>query len=292
MRTHHVFPQVCAILMTLLVPSIAFSDTTATTIYNTFNAMNSGQGYLFNSNTDSSYTYNTTGTGEARLFNRGSDMADTSAYAATTSGANYFQTFCVEPTRILDPNDVNAGKLNYANNRTSTVRNGLTNESTVLTLGAAYLYKEFAAGTLTGYNYTGANHARDAALLQDAIWYLTGHTSYLAVTTNVSTIWTENKFLATLNTIGGYNWSEIYDPGQSYTGLMNDYRVFIMQNTTEVANSGGMGILSTTIYRQDVLYVAKGGGGSDVPEPASILLWTLGSLGAAGVAYRKRRAAK
>ena len=261
----------------------AFADQTAQTIVTEFNAMNGGYGYQFNAATSASYTYSNSGTGEIRLFQAGTQMADVSAYTSNTAGTNYFQTFCVEPSRQFVSGGT-SGFLNYANNTTSTFTNGDTGLRTTLTLGAAYLYKQFATGNLN-YDYVGSNHAYDAAVLQDAIWFLIGNSSEMKVTTS-----SNNKYLQMLNGMSGYTWSAAYDPGQSYMGLMDDYRVFVMQTplSSTVNPGSGMGTMSLPFYTQDVLYIAKPGG-SAVPEPASILLWTLGGLGAAGMAYRKRR---
>jgi len=48
-----------------------------------------------------------------------------------------------------------------------------------LTEGAAFLYYEFAKGTLTGYVYNNAAQRQtDAGLLQAAIWWLQGKQTY------------------------------------------------------------------------------------------------------------------
>ena len=44
-----------------------------------------------------------------------------------------------------------------------------------ITQGVAYLYSQFAAGTLAGYDYTpGSGRVASAGNLQEAIWYLLG----------------------------------------------------------------------------------------------------------------------
>ena len=262
----------------------AFADQTAQDIVDEFNAMNGGYGYQFNATSSGNYN---NGTGEVRLFKEATavDMADISAYASSTAGSSYFQTFCVFPSEQFR-GEITSGFLDYAGNKTSTHVNDNTGLRTTLTLGAAYLYKQFATGQLA-YNYTlGSGRANDAALLQDAIWHLIGNTADMKVST-VS----NNKYLTMLDNMTGYNWWADYDPGQSYMGLMDDYRVFVMQTPTSssVTPVGGMGVMTIPLYTQDVLYLAKVGSGTDTPEPAGILLWTLGSLGAAGMAYRKRR---
>jgi len=293
-----------------------FADQATQDIVNEFNAMNPklvmgqfvGQGYLFKSETNTGlYTKRTTvpGTsdvrlvGEQRLNNSGTDTPDLSGYKIGTTanngtGDNFnFQTFCVAPAKYLYEEETTAGILNYNNNMTQTQGGKVR----ALTLGAAYLYMKFADGSLFGYQYTYSTARADSAvLLQDAIWYLLDLKESMV---NQSTNMTNNIFLQQLTaekllTAGDsqLKWTDIYDPASNYGGLMEDAKVFVMQNSFENSPSGGeMGIRSggSVEMRQDVMYVVRTGGSSDVPEPASILLWTLGSLGAAGMAYRKRR---
>jgi hypothetical protein len=77
-----------------------------------------------------------------------------------------FQTFCVEGGENIYANstyDISLGS--------STVFSG-----TPLSAGAAFLYYEFAKGTLVGYDYATTVAARkaDADKLQRAIWWLMG----------------------------------------------------------------------------------------------------------------------
>jgi hypothetical protein len=108
-----------------------------------------------------------------------SDPTLISGYASTTrnqgGSANSFQTFCVE-----------GGENIYANQTYSAVFNNQTVSSNVrLTVGASFLYSQFAQGRLTtafnpaltsSYNYTGSATGREnsANLLQRAIWLLMG----------------------------------------------------------------------------------------------------------------------
>jgi len=80
-----------------------------------------------------------------------------------------------------------------------------------------------------------------------------------------------------------------YDPAGDYSDLMGDAKVFVMRNNFDSPITTRGPTDPNGAIRQDVLYVVRDGGSADAPEPASILLWTLGSLGAAGAAYRKRR---
>lgn len=76
---------------------------------------------------------------------------------------NSFQTFCVEGPEYIYPNATYTAQLNH-----------ITQYGNVaLTRGAAWLYSQFAQGSLSGYNYTGDRLAT-AALLQNAIWAFMG----------------------------------------------------------------------------------------------------------------------
>lgn len=281
---HHRFFTLLAVGLLALFPVSAFADLATQQIVTNFNSMNNGKGYLFQSTTSNNYFGQFSG--ENRLVNQGTDTPDLSGYSIGVTANNgtgtnfYFQTFCVEPERTLYENEVTSGKLNYNESAgTSTTSYGNS-----LKLGVAYLYMKFADGSLSGYNYTlGTSRANSAVLLQDAIWFLMGKTDNLIVST---TNWTTNAFLQqlyNLNSDVNY-WLAAYDPSSNYGGLMEDAKVYVVQTSFDSL------LRSPELVRQDVLYVTRTGGG-DVPEPASILLWTLGSLGAAGAAYRKRRKA-
>ena len=92
---------------------------------------------------------------------------------------NAIQTFCLEETEyiyqyktydVTISNSAKNGGKNYADNAVP----GLDNISS----GSAWLYEQFAAGTLTGYNYSVAtsddinDRKYSGQLLQNAIWAL------------------------------------------------------------------------------------------------------------------------
>jgi VPDSG-CTERM motif len=78
-------------------------------------------------------------------------------------GSLNFQTFCVEGSEFISTNTT----YNVALNDHSVLSNNY------LTLGAAWLYSQFAQGSLSGYNY-GANRTTTADQLQRAIWHYMG----------------------------------------------------------------------------------------------------------------------
>jgi len=69
----------------------------------------------------------------------------------------------------------------------------------VVTKGTAWLYKQFAQGTLAGYDYTpGTGRALSAQELQNAIWELQGQHVYYTAGINTFLIPAENAFGGTL----------------------------------------------------------------------------------------------
>lgn len=87
-----------------------------------------------------------------------------------------FGTFCLEATEYTGGSQV------VLNN--NAVDGGVGPSGDPLSQATAYLYYQFAQGTLTGYNYTpGAGREASARGLQEAIWYLEGEGSLTAAAT-------------------------------------------------------------------------------------------------------------
>jgi hypothetical protein len=98
-------------------------------------------------------------------------------YAATTGssfGAGDFETFCMAFNEDFVPGNSFGYTLG-----TTTMGDG-SNPNVPLTQGAAYLYSQFAKGTLTNYDYSNASsgqfssRANAAEALQIAIWWVQG----------------------------------------------------------------------------------------------------------------------
>ena len=82
-----------------------------------------------------------------------------------------FQTFCLEFSEHVSA----YGTYNAALNNAAVLGGGgAVNGADPISIGTAYLYSEFAKGTLQDYAFTGTEAEREtsAALLQNAIWYL------------------------------------------------------------------------------------------------------------------------
>ena len=94
----------------------------------------------------------------------------TPATANLAAGPVNFQTLCVETTEYFTPGDT----------YNVLISDGILPDDQFpsgepITMGTAWLYSQFAAGTLTGYDYTeGSGRIATAGDLQQAIWYLQG----------------------------------------------------------------------------------------------------------------------
>ena len=184
-------------------------------------------------------------------------------YAADTKNeAGYgdsFQTFCLETGEglhdsgfeydvILNDNAIYGGE---------EVPGGLGYDP--ISIGTAYLYYEFAKGTLTGYEYdetkmTGSSYDReiDAGDLQEAIWYLEDE---------ITTAPSGNEFYTAALT----EFTNLAGAQADNAGHVDQYPVMAMN-------------LYGSVTDQDMMVL--------VPIPAAVLLGILG-LSVAGIKLRK-----
>jgi hypothetical protein len=213
-----------------------------------------------------------------RARNDSSVILDLSAYTAYTSTEDGFYTIRVS---LFSDSGIDTGSgtatLNYDGNSTRLAI-PLTNNAP-LPVGAAYLYMMYATGQFdTGMfdYYDSAQRLLDSSTL-------TGTFHYLTVGGSASWDWETNKFLKHLLDINGDQtyWTDAYNPNQRYDEI-GDYAVFVVNI---VDNANGQ-------YKSDRLYVVGAdysSGNNGVPEPATLLLWTLGGIGVMGTnSYRKR----
>jgi len=147
-----------------------------------------------------------------------------------------------------------------------------------LSVGAAYLYQQFALGTLAGYNYTSAStRLTDAGLLQAALWYFEGGQSYSGFPSGG----TGNQYYTdALNYVEGLG----YGASELTTAVTSEgeFGVEIMNLT---ATSGGGAA-------QNQLVFLGGGSGltdQDPPVPDGGATLALLGLSLAGVAVFYRR---
>jgi len=200
----------------------------------------------------------------------GSLALSNSLYAASTSGqdghSESFQTFCLERDEYTNPtvnvfvSQSSVAKPLEAGSGSHAYRGGKnTDTGDDLNPLTAYLYNQFAMGTLSSYDYTdtGAGRWLSAGQLQAAIWYLEDE----------YTVWNPS----TATGIQVDTWiqeaQDAIDSG-AWTGIGN---VRVLQ-TVWVSACG------LNKYRQDFLYVT--------PVPGAVLLGMLG-MAVAGVKLRR-----
>lgn len=97
----------------------------------------------------------------------GNYVADTKKQGLTV---DTFQSFCLENDEFISPNTLYNATVSQA-----AVNGGGGGPSPdPISRGTAWLYSNFAQGTLSGYDYSLAGRTTSAADLQNAIWYLEG----------------------------------------------------------------------------------------------------------------------
>ena len=176
-----------------------------------------------------------------------------SGYSAATADGTSFETFCVETMEEFTPGntynvDISQG-IKFNGEQFSPPDGG------ALTLGVAWLYSQFAAGTLGSYDYSNdGGRQQSAGNLQNALWYMEGEITSLnssAVNSGADGTTFYNEALAAV----GANINNASDGA---------YGVVVLN--TYVPNEDG----SDGASAQDQLMV--------VPEPTSLALASLGGL--------------
>lgn len=125
-----------------------------------------------------SYSYGVGGeftavTSDPSLLNNYSSLAKVS-----NSHGTGFETFCIEYNIEFNPGvtynaAINGGAIPGGGGVTPGSGDGVHSGYDPISIGTAWLYSQFAGGTLAGYDYLNtANRKADAGLLQTAFWYL------------------------------------------------------------------------------------------------------------------------
>lgn len=93
-------------------------------------------------------------------------------FLVTVNDLDSFITFCLQRTEYIDFSNefIVAGVNTYAETDPSA-QGGNSQGRDPLSSQTAWLYSQFRAGTLAGYNYNNANRWQSANDLQNAIWW-------------------------------------------------------------------------------------------------------------------------
>ena len=155
-------------------------------------------------------------------------------YSSGLSGKMYFQTFCVEYNEEFTPgNTYNVGISQNA------MYGGQPMGGDPISIGTAWLYSQFAAGTLSGYNYVyggGRQNSASAGALQQAIWWLEGESGGVKtsfVTTAESAL-SLNDTTIKNNSSGAYGVAVL---NLGAAGAVQDQLVIVPEPTTVIAGA-------------------------------------------------------
>lgn len=85
-----------------------------------------------------------------------------------------FQSFCIEENEYIYPNTVHSATISNEamNGGLGGARNAAGYDP--ISIGTAWLYFQFATGSLSGYDYSSSGRGSSASDLQNTIWWLEG----------------------------------------------------------------------------------------------------------------------
>ena len=256
----------------LLSGQRTYAEWNAEAFKNEFNNLNGGLGFCFAFHNELA---SSNPSGLVLLANYGnSDPVNLSAYSATVF-PGLVSTFCVQPNIHISTSSVYySGTLSYADGKTFTYSVNLDNGIKNLTVFAAFLYKEYVSGHLSPAT-VGVNPETESfdTIIGSALRFLLHGTG--SIDSRIE------NWLYVQSLQLGINLTEVYDPNKHYS-FMDDYYVFVM-NVYGYDTDG-----TNRVRSQDFLYIVKDSP-EHLPEPATILLWTLGTAGMLGYARRRSR---
>jgi hypothetical protein len=123
--------------------------------------------------TQATINYGSRHSGNGGEFNISSTDFDPTAmgYAGAAISGSGFETFCLETNEYFTPGST----YYYAISQGASNGGASGGNPDPISLGTAWLYLNFAHGTLAGYDYTtGAGGNASAAALQSTLWWLEG----------------------------------------------------------------------------------------------------------------------
>jgi len=155
-------------------------------------------------------------------------------YNSSMNGQQYFQTFCIEANEYFSPGTSYSVGISPNAMYGSQPPNG-----DPISIGTAWLYSQFAAGTLSGYTYTyGSSRASatSAGALQEAIWWLEDESGGVknSFVTAAETALSLNDTTIKNNANGAYG---VYALNLGNPGAVQDQLVIVPEATTMVAGA-------------------------------------------------------
>jgi hypothetical protein len=199
---------------------------------------------LSDNSTTTGYTGGNNG-GEFRASAVSADLlaatVNLQGYASTTAGANWFQTFCIERTETFSPNTTYEVQLNN-----NAIYNNTSGGSDPISMGTAWLYSQFAKGTLNNYDYTyGTGRIGSATTLQLALWWLEGEantgdqSANIFITAIPDAAWRGFNSTVAANGAFGVKAMNLFDVGKlnNYDFRHQDMLVVVPEPTTVLAGA-------------------------------------------------------
>lgn len=174
-------------------------------------------------------------------------------YAATAKYGSGFLSFCIEKNEYFSPGSTYNAAI--SNGAIGGGVSGAVGGTDIISKGTAWLYKNFATGFLSGYDYNPVGGRSTAGELQNAIWYLEGELSSIGANQFITQVTTQFGTLANavLDNDGSYGVKAV-NLGKASSFPNQDQLVYI----PTVADGGmtvallGLGMLGVFLIRRQL----------------------------------------